>query len=395
MSRRVGQILRETRENKNLTVRDVSKDTNIAVKFILALENEDYSQFPAETFTMGFLKTYSDYLKLDTAMILNMYRGEQVEDSQPPYEELTKPTRPIVETVSTDKNKFVIIGAGVLVLIMAGGYYVYENLIKQKSSNVSPILTTTPDIKTTNPPITTTSTNPPDDSSTASLIPKDINFVLQNISDSADAPSVTILSPERGISFSIGGQSCKLFIQKVNNSEDPQNSVAVYGFNIAPEKKVYTFESKANKEVILSNSIADLSNLKRDVIIKTQTVSFKSSKIAISLSSEKQTSKVGKTNSTIAIQVSMNFIKSTFIEIVADGNTIEKNRVKKGETRNFEAENKLEINVGDGSAVELSQGGKEKIRLSSTPKLMKKVYTKVPNPYDNTQFIIKEIGDKN
>jgi len=49
-TKRVGQILKESREDKKLSVKDVAKETNIAAKYIIALETEDYSQFPAETF---------------------------------------------------------------------------------------------------------------------------------------------------------------------------------------------------------------------------------------------------------------------------------------------------------------------------------------------------------
>ena len=108
-NKRVGQILREVREEKNLSVKDVSRDTNIAIKFIIALENEDYAQFPAETFTIGFLKTYSDYLKLDTAGMMNLYRGEQLVESQQPLEELTKPTVKMI-ALELEKNKLLPIG---------------------------------------------------------------------------------------------------------------------------------------------------------------------------------------------------------------------------------------------------------------------------------------------
>ena len=120
--KRVGQILREAREERKLTVRDVSKETNIALKFILALENEDYSQFPAETFTLGFLKSYSDYLKLDTAHIIGSFRNQQIEENQQPLEELTKPTVKMI-ALEIEKNKaFIpyIIGAlflGILIFL--------------------------------------------------------------------------------------------------------------------------------------------------------------------------------------------------------------------------------------------------------------------------------------
>ena len=66
----IGERLISARENKKLSVRDVVKDTRINPVYIKALEEEDFEKFPSETYLIGFLRSYSQYLKLDTEEII-------------------------------------------------------------------------------------------------------------------------------------------------------------------------------------------------------------------------------------------------------------------------------------------------------------------------------------
>jgi cytoskeletal protein RodZ len=67
----IGAILKRAREDKNLSVADVAAATRIRWKFIQALEDENFRLIPSQVFAKGFLKTYSNFLELDTASLLN------------------------------------------------------------------------------------------------------------------------------------------------------------------------------------------------------------------------------------------------------------------------------------------------------------------------------------
>ena len=71
----IGEKLRAAREAKRLTIKDVVKDTNINPLYIDALEEEDFEKFPSETYIIGFLRSYTEYLKLDTDEIIQSYKG--------------------------------------------------------------------------------------------------------------------------------------------------------------------------------------------------------------------------------------------------------------------------------------------------------------------------------
>lgn len=80
--RKVGEILKKRRIEKNLTLEDVEKKTKIRKKFLQAIENGDYSLFSSSTYLRGFIKNYSDFLNLPTGEILAIFRREFDENEQ-------------------------------------------------------------------------------------------------------------------------------------------------------------------------------------------------------------------------------------------------------------------------------------------------------------------------
>ena len=60
----IGETLREAREQKGATVKQISQDINISKEYLSALEEETFDIFPAETYLLGFLRNYSEYLGL-------------------------------------------------------------------------------------------------------------------------------------------------------------------------------------------------------------------------------------------------------------------------------------------------------------------------------------------
>ncbi len=360
-TKRVGQILKEAREERKLTVKDVSKETNIATKYIIALETEDYSQFPAETFALGFLKNYASYLKLDTGLLLNLYRGEQIEESQAPLEELTRPTS---SSLSLDRNKILIFLSFLMIAVSA--YVIYISF--QESNEIVSEEDATESIS----PVS------------ESEIPSGIVFSSKSVPENASIPF--ILTGDGGVTFSVNNQQCKIFIKGVENGK------ANLGFNIFPEKNVYFFQAGEGDETLLSYRISELSNLRRDVKIVTQAVTEKSAKILVSLKEEREGVAI-KPVGDVPIQVTLFFNKPSYVEFVIDGQRGESGLVQSGEIKNLEARDRLEIKVGDGSAVEMIQNGKDRVVLGKPGKLIKKIFVRTQNPYDSTQSIIKELGE--
>jgi cytoskeletal protein RodZ len=66
-----GTHLRVERQNRGLTLEEVSEATKIRVTYLEAIENEDLTKLPAPTFTKGFIRSYCRYIQInDNDMVM-------------------------------------------------------------------------------------------------------------------------------------------------------------------------------------------------------------------------------------------------------------------------------------------------------------------------------------
>lgn len=97
----LGQILREAREARGLTLEQVAEETRINRRFLDALEQGDYVTLPTPVHVRGFLRNYARFLKLDPAPLLERYKqfAQQHPPRPPetaPAEETPLPAEPLV-----------------------------------------------------------------------------------------------------------------------------------------------------------------------------------------------------------------------------------------------------------------------------------------------------------
>lgn len=71
----IGNTLREARVRRKITLQQAEQDTKIRVKYIQAMENEDFEIMPGPTYVKGFLRTYSTYLNLDPDVLVGEYQS--------------------------------------------------------------------------------------------------------------------------------------------------------------------------------------------------------------------------------------------------------------------------------------------------------------------------------
>ncbi|MBP1760134.1 MAG: hypothetical protein H6Q63_1051 [Firmicutes bacterium] len=146
-----GQMLRAAREEKEWSLLDTEEITKIRVRYIQALEEEDYGILPGATYVKGYLRTYSKQLGLNPNDIIELYSSTMKPE-----------VAPVIETARIGKphSKWVrpvIIGSMALVAIaLAIGikslYHPEGNL--PQSTFTSPPLISAPNTETTAPPST-------------------------------------------------------------------------------------------------------------------------------------------------------------------------------------------------------------------------------------------------
>lgn len=74
----VGEILKNTREAKGITIEQVAEATSIRVLYLEAIESEQFSLVPGEVYLKGFIRNYANYIGLNGPAMVEKYK-EQVE----------------------------------------------------------------------------------------------------------------------------------------------------------------------------------------------------------------------------------------------------------------------------------------------------------------------------
>jgi cytoskeletal protein RodZ len=117
----LGDKLKSARESKGYSFDYIGRETNIARRYLEALEMEDFSKFPGEPYVLGFLRNYGEYLGLDVQELLSLYRALKIQEQPVPVEQLLKaPSR-------APRVLFIIALILVILCALGGGVYFFLN----------------------------------------------------------------------------------------------------------------------------------------------------------------------------------------------------------------------------------------------------------------------------
>jgi len=113
----IGYSLRSARERQGIGLPEAELATKIRVKYIRALEEEDFDALPADTYARGFLRTYADYLGLDGEIYVDEYasRFHNADWDDEPRSVRNKPRRPRRER-TIERRAVVLALAGIAVV---------------------------------------------------------------------------------------------------------------------------------------------------------------------------------------------------------------------------------------------------------------------------------------
>lgn len=70
----IGKLLREQREDRNLTLDNAADATKIRKIYLKAMEEDDFKALPGDVFAKGMLRTYGNYLGLDGKKLVEEYK---------------------------------------------------------------------------------------------------------------------------------------------------------------------------------------------------------------------------------------------------------------------------------------------------------------------------------
>jgi cytoskeleton protein RodZ len=117
----LGAELRATRLKLGEDLKGASKVTKIKPEYLEALEEGRLDALPGRTYVIGFLRTYADYLKLDSAAFVARLKSEYPADK--PAEAAAKLGLPeIEEEMRIPQGALIIVGIILIGAIYAGVY---------------------------------------------------------------------------------------------------------------------------------------------------------------------------------------------------------------------------------------------------------------------------------
>lgn len=141
----IGDELRKAREAKGYSLLDAENTTKIRMKYLEAIENEDFNVIPGKVYLKGFIKNYAGFLGVDTDKLLN-HLNEFIIDEQENYLEEADftPTKDYSNFASLFSLKYIIlyisiIGIGFLLITNTDW-----NTKPKQETNISKSSTTQP-----------------------------------------------------------------------------------------------------------------------------------------------------------------------------------------------------------------------------------------------------------
>jgi cytoskeletal protein RodZ len=70
----IGSTLREARMRARIDISEVEARTKIRAKYLRAIENEEWDLLPGPVYAKSFLRTYGDFLGLDSRMLIDEFK---------------------------------------------------------------------------------------------------------------------------------------------------------------------------------------------------------------------------------------------------------------------------------------------------------------------------------
>jgi cytoskeleton protein RodZ len=134
----VGEILRRTRIHYKQSVSDVERALRIRAIQIEAIESGDLSQLPGRVYAIGFVRSYSEYLGLDSERMVELFKTQAAGSSATP--ELKFPVA--AADAQTPSFKVVLWALSMIVFVIVG--WTGINITNRKTVEAIPQAPTAP-----------------------------------------------------------------------------------------------------------------------------------------------------------------------------------------------------------------------------------------------------------
>ena len=310
----LGERMKKIRDERRLSLGDVSRSTKIQIKYLQYLEEGAYLKLPADVYVKGFLRSYAVFIGLNELALIKQFEREKGihKNIKKVSNEDNDTQKPVNFSSLVITPKMIIVSA-ILLFVFASFTYLYievNNFVsKPRLSIVSPVDGST---------VTGSSTH------VTGIAEKDALVFIN------DQP---VLVSEKGeFSEDVGLKS---------------------GLNIINVKARSKFNKEDTKSVSVNAEFQNIINEKSEINILNQNAQQGNSK-----------------QITLEVHVSPN---PTWLSIEADGNLVYSGVLSQDLAQTFEAVEKFSVTSGSGKETFIKINGKDLGVLSSEKGVVKDV----------------------
>ena len=113
----IGEKLRLAREERGISLRDISEQTRISMRYLEAIETDDYKRLPGGIFNKSFIKSYARYIGYDEREAIEGYANTLREKGESPDEpQSIRPKSLVYTDASSNRSPLVTLLLAIFIL---------------------------------------------------------------------------------------------------------------------------------------------------------------------------------------------------------------------------------------------------------------------------------------
>ena len=117
MAATIGEQLRLAREERGIALREISNQTRISMRYLEAIEGDDYRRLPGGIFNRSFVKAYAKCVGFDETQAIEGYDRLMREMGNPPEEiETTHRYSKVYDETPATRSPFLTVFLAILIL---------------------------------------------------------------------------------------------------------------------------------------------------------------------------------------------------------------------------------------------------------------------------------------
>jgi len=362
MKQTVGQILKQTRVSKNVTIKDAADATRITSRHLQAMEDDNYGIFPGETYILGFLRSYASYLGLDGDQLIQLYRDHLIEEQEPPLEELTEPAVTYIDYV----KKYMYIPVGILFVLGVVAFFSMENNGGHENMNGSG------------------DRMAQDLDTLAKRSQKIPDIETENVKLQAGF-ATALISVRNGINFSLQNSEAYLVLDNLE-FKVIENNLSKAHLYFYPGKKLITLKEN-QVQLVEEDGVPPFELTLMGATPNTIKIQIQAKNDNRDSTEDTRVSDNIANPSNFIIVLDAITTGENFVEFYIDGRLVKKGLLPAGQPIHFEANDSIQMKIGDAGAINMKINGEPYV-FGKRGEQVSKIVRKYKDPLEQTRFKI-------